>query len=268
MLSDNNLLFRLDSAIAAARGAGVLILDREGTGLGIESKGLNDIVTEVDGESERYIVDYLSSRFPDDNFLGEENGEISGRSGGRWIIDPIDGTENFSRGIPNYTISIGYEVLPGKPVIGVVYNPKQDEMFHAVKGGGAFLNYRPVKVSEIADPADSLTIVAPPFRSHDKAGIYFKLLESVFLKTRDVRRFGSAAQDLCYIACGRMDAFFELGLKYYDIAAGLIILSEAGGCYSSFTEGEDLLESGNIVATNGLLHQWYKKQINDIIVKN
>ncbi len=263
--SERSLMLRLDSAIAAARGAGRLILNKDGSKITIESKGMNDIVTEMDSVSEKFIMNYLTIRFPSDNFLGEEMGEISGGHGGKWIIDPIDGTDNFVHNIPNYTVSIGYENAEGVLSIGVVYNPCQDELFHAVRGQGAFMNGNSVNVSQVQDPSLSLSIVSPPFRNHNKASVYFNMLETIFMQTGDIRRFGSAALDLCYLACGRADAFYEFGLKYYDIAAGLVILREAGGSYSSFLESEDIFVDGNLIATNGYLQNWYKKQICDIL---
>ncbi len=256
---------RLDSAINAAREAGRLILDNMNSIDSVVTKGKNDVVTEIDSASEKLIIDYLGLRFPEDNFYGEELGEQSGGDGGRWIIDPIDGTENFVRGIPDFTISIAYEDPDGDLVAGVVYNPSQDTLYHALKGTGAYLNGKPVRVSGIMKPADSVAIVAPPFKKHDEAALYFKVLETIFTQIKDIRRFGSAAQDLCYIASGKIDAFFELGLHYYDIAAGLVILTEAGGKYSGFTPGENVIRDGNIIATNGHLHDWFTKQISDII---
>ena len=261
---ERDLLLRLDSAIAAARGAGKIILEKDSSRISIESKGLNDNVTEMDRASERFIINYLKIRFPDDNFLGEELGEILGGKGGKLIIDPNDGTDNYIHNIPNYSISIGYEDIEGVLSLGVVYNPSQNEMFHAVKGNGAFLNGKPIKVSKIVDPALSFSSVSPPFRNHEKAPLYFKIFEAIFLQIGDIRRFGSAALDLCYIACGRLDAYYELGLQSYDIAAGLVILSEAGGSYSPFLESEDLFIDGNIIATNGYLQNWYEKQIRNV----
>ncbi len=256
---------KLDSAINAAREAGRLILDNMDSIGAVISKGKNDIVTEIDTVSEKLITDYLGLRFPEDNFYGEELGRQTGGDGGRWIIDPIDGTENFVRAIPDFTISIAYEDPNGDLAAGVVYNPSQDILYHALKGEGAFLNGKPIKVSGIRKPSDSVAIVAPPFRRHGKAALYFKILETIFAQIKDIRRFGSAAQDLCYIASGKIDAFFELGLHYYDIAAGLIILTEAGGEYSGFTIKENVIRDGNLIATNKFLHAWYKKQIRDII---
>ncbi len=262
----NDLLVKLDSAIAAARGAGELLLGKDSSKISIKSKGINDIVTEMDSASERFIIDYLETRYSNDNFLGEELGETTHGDGGRWIIDPIDGTENYVHNIPNYTISIGYEHTDGVLSLGVVYNPCQDEMFYAVKGHGAFLNGKPIQVSQVQDPAFALSIISPPLKIREKASVYFTMMETIFMKTRDIRHFGSAALNLCYVACGRADAFYEFGLQYYDIAAGLVILGEAGGGYSAFLDSEDLLKTGNIVATNGHLQDWYRKQISNILM--
>jgi len=261
----DNLLVKLDSAIAAARGAGRLLLGKDSSKINIESKGANDIVTEMDRASERFIIEYLGKRYPNDNFWGEELGETTHGDGGRWIIDPIDGTENYVHNIPNYTISIGYEQTDGVLSLGVIYNPCQNEMFYAAMGHGAFLSGKPIHVSEVQTPSLALSIISPPQRMREKAPIYFTMVETIFSKTRDIRHFGSAALNLCYVACGRADAFYEFGLKYYDIAAGLVILSEAGGRYSAFSESENVLETGNIVATNGHLQKWYRNQISHIM---
>jgi len=261
----NNLLVKLDSAIAAARGAGRLLLSKDRSEIHIKSKGINDIVTEMDSASERFIIEYLKTRYSNDNFLGEELGESNNGNGGQWIIDPIDGTENYVHNIPNYTISIGYKHTDGILSLGVVYNPCQNELFYAVKGHGSFLNGSPIHVSKVQDPSLALSIISPPLRMREKAPIYFAMVETIFSKTRDIRHFGSAALNLCYVACGRADAFYEFGLKYYDIAAGLVILSEAGGSYSAFSDSENVLETGNIVITNGYLQKWYRSQINHIM---
>jgi len=260
----NPLLVKLDSAIGAVRGAGRLLLSKKTSEIIIESKGGKDIVTEMDRASERFIIDYIKARFPRDNFFGEELGEKTNGDGGRWIIDPIDGTENYVHSIPNYTISIGYEDPDGVLSLGVVFNPCQNELFYAVKGHGAFLNGKPIQVSQVQDPALAVSLISPPLMQ-EKVSIYFRMMETIFLNTRDMRHFGSAALNLCYVACGRADAFYEFGVKYYDIAAGLVILTEAGGSYSAFLDSENLLKTGNIVATNKHLQNWYKKQICNVI---
>jgi len=262
---EQDLLVKLDSAINASREAGRLLLEKGTLDIKIESKGMNNIVTEMDMATESFIIDYLKTRFPKDNFFGEELGESNNGDGGRWIIDPIDGTDNYVHNIPNYSISIGYENTKGVLILGVVYIPCQDEIFYALKGHGAFLNGKPIHVSEVEDPALAISIISPPSRIHEKAPVYFKMVETIFTQTRDIRHFGSAALNLCYVACGRADAFYEFGLQYYDFAAGLVIINEAGGSYSTFSKSEELLKEGNLIVTNGPLQNWYRKQICDIL---
>jgi len=255
------LALRHDAACTLALEAGRLLVESKISALAVQSKGKNDVVTEMDRRVESMVHEYMGSRFPEDRFFGEEHGSKGEGSGGRWIIDPIDGTENFVRGIPDYTISLGYEDPSGKLSVGIVYNPPKNELFSAIRGQGAWLNGKPIRVSEVDAPGEALTIAAPPLRLHDRAPAYFAALQHVFLQTRDMRDFGSAAQDLCYIACGRGEAFFEVGLKDYDIAAALVILLEAGGSYRGINPTENPRLTGNILATNKKLQQWYEKQL-------
>jgi myo-inositol-1(or 4)-monophosphatase len=259
-------LKRLTAAQKAARKAGNML--RSGKSYGITSKGKNDVVTEMDSASERLIIASLAKEFPEDGFFGEEGGmcgsagSVPARSGqGLWIIDPIDGTDDFIHDIPNYTISIGYRNAAGDLTVGVIYNPRQGELFYAARGCGAFCNKKPIHVSPVSNPAEALSIAVPHLRLHDLAPYFFRLHENIFLRTWDDRNFGSAALHLAYVACGRVDAFYQLGLKLYDIAGGLVILSEAGGAYSGFFPEENVLETGNLLATNGALHPWYAEQI-------
>jgi myo-inositol-1(or 4)-monophosphatase len=250
---------RLKAAKAAALKAGKLLVS--GRSYAIHAKGWHDMATEMDVKSERFIIDYLSRRFPGDDFFGEEGGGGGKQGAGLWIIDPIDGTDDFIRHIPCFTVSIGYRNKAGDFTVGVIYNPRQKELFWAARGLGAYCNGKPIHVSSLADPGDAGTIAVPHPRRRREAPYFFSLTQKVFLQTWDLRNFGSAALHLAYVAGGRMDAFFQLGLKLYDIAAGLVILTEAGGRFSGFFEGENMLETGNVLATNGLLHDWYIGQI-------
>ena len=259
MATDRENEKRLKAAKRAAVKAGRALLAARAPA--VHSKGWHDFVTEMDLVSERIIIDYLSARFPADRFYSEESGGETSPGAGLWIIDPIDGTGDFIRDIPFYSISIAYRDKSGDLSAGVIYNPRQKELFCAGRGTGAFLNGKPIRVSALADPADAYTIVSPHPRLHKGVPSFFDLMREIFLKSLDQRNFGSAALHLAYVACGRADAFLHLGLKLYDIAAGLVILTEAGGRYSGFFEGENVMETGNLVATNGILHDWYAAQI-------
>jgi len=252
------LFDRLEAAVDIARRTGAMLLEARLETRLSRSKGLNDIVTEFDGAAERMIVGHLGRCFPEDRFLGEETGTSKDEgTGGRWIIDPIDGTVNFTRGMPNYTISIAYEENDGVPVVGVVYNPVQAELYTAVVGCGAFLNEVPIHVSAVDRPDEAIAFTSLPHRTHALAGPYLAILQSLFNQTREFRNLGSAALHMCYLASGRADAFFEYGLHYYDIAAGMIILTEAGGTYGAFLPEVRIPDNGDCIATNGLLQSWY-----------
>ena len=215
-------------------------------------KSENDFVTEMDLKSETLIRDILLSACPEDQFFGEEFGGAI-QSKGRWIVDPIDGTFNYMRGHRYYTISIAYE-HDGELVVGCVFSPGTNELFLAVKGHGATLNGQPIHVSQVNVLRNALVEMAfghrEPELLHRTLGILPRLAHSV----SDLRRLGSCAYDLCCVASGRSDGYVELGLHLYDYAAGYVILNEAGGRFSGWLPGEDALATGNIVASNGLLH--------------
>lgn len=253
----------LEVAIAAAKKAGEFLLEQEHSPqLTIVEKHENDFVTNADGASERLIIDFLHEHFPDEHVFGEEGGSDGMGNSGRWIIDPIDGTTNFVRGIPNYTISIAWELEPFNPLVGVVYNPRQGELFSAGRGLGAWCNDRALRVSEIADPVKALLVCVPPHRHHEISEEYFAVMQELLLHTSDLRSFGSAALELSYIAAGRLDGYYERFLGYYDIAGGMAILLEAGGKISS--SDNDLPFSDmrcDVVASNGTLHPWLEKMV-------
>ncbi len=261
-----HLLERLEAAVEIARETGAMLLGARLETRLSHTKGLNDIVTEFDGAAERMIVGYLGHRFPEDRFLGEETGSSKEEgTGGRWIIDPIDGTVNFTRGMPNYTISLAYEEEEGVPVVGVVFNPVQAEMYTAVAGCGAFLNEVPIRVSTVDRPEEAIAFTSLPHRTHALAGPYLSILQSLFNQTREFRNLGSAALHMCYLASGRADAFFEYGLHYYDIAGGMVILTEAGGAYGAFLPEARIPDNGDCIATNGLLQSWYTTEIRKVL---
>lgn len=252
-----SLQARAQAAERAARQAGEML--RHHGRLQIREKAANDFVTEMDERSEKLLRETLLSQFPEDGFFGEEGGgEENVR--GRWIVDPIDGTQSFMRGHHGYTVSIAYE-QNGELAIGCVYAPDTDEMFLAVRGQGATLNGAPIHVSDIADPKHALVHLGYGHRVPKNFERTVKLLPDILARVSDIRRYGSAAYALCCLACGRSEIFFELGLKYYDVAAGAVILQEAGGRVGGWCEGDDCLRGGSMLATNGLLHSFMQDML-------
>ncbi len=257
-MTEGDIAEHLQVAISAANRAGAFVLEAEKQGNHtIHRKQDNDFVTETDRLSEDLIISIIRDHFPSDAIFGEETGSSGNLDHGRWIIDPIDGTTNFFRSLPNYTISIAWEMEPFKPLVGVVFNPRQNELFWASKGGGAFLNGNPIHVSQHTLPSQALIVCVPPHRNHSLAVQYFETMYRIFLEASDLRSFGSCALELSYIAAGRIDGYYELCLGYYDMAAGICILKEAGG---SFAPSDALVPFADsrcdLVATNGLIQDW------------
>ena len=218
----------------------------------IESKGLHDLVSYVDKESEKRIIEQLSKLLPKSGFIAEEG--TSSKHGERfnWVIDPLDGTTNYIQGVPIYAVSIG--LLDGDElVVGVVYEVGLDECFYAWKEGGAYMNGEPIRVSERDDIHDALLATGFPYSNFDQLDEYLALLKWTMTNARGVRRLGSAATDLAYVACGRFDSFWEYDLKPWDVAAGALIVKEAGGVVTDFNGGSNYLFGGEIIASNALL---------------
>lgn len=234
----------------AARASGEM-LEHHGD-FRVRRKSENDFVTEMDYKSESLIREMLLGACPEDAFFGEETGGAMAAHG-RWVVDPIDGTANFMRGQRLYTISIAYE-REGELVVGCVYCPGTDELFLAVKGEGATLNGHPVHVSDVSDVRDAIVDLGFGHRDPKNMAGTMAVFPTLIARVSDVRRTGSAAYDMCCVASGRCEAFMELGLSLYDYAAGYVILNEAGGRFSGWHTGEDGLASGNLLATNGKLH--------------
>jgi myo-inositol-1(or 4)-monophosphatase len=246
---------------AIAREAGVLLMDYFHRRVKIEYKGEADLVTEADRNSEALIIRRVHEQFPTHAVLGEESGSvaatIASNAGYLWYVDPLDGTTNFAHGFPVFCVSLGIERLnaQGKAqrVAAVVYDPTRDELFSAELGRGAFLNGVKVNVSSTANLKDSLVATGfPSQKRHKSPNIYF--YHQLTLKTHGVRRAGSAALDLCYVACGRIDGFWEFNLNPWDTAAGVLIAQEAGGTVTDFAGGEFDIASRQVLATNGLIH--------------
>jgi myo-inositol-1(or 4)-monophosphatase len=241
-------------AVSAARSAGNFIMrnaDRVDQ-LQIERKGRNDFVTQVDRGAESEIIKIIRKAYPQHAVLGEEGGQ-DGDNEVLWIIDPLDGTTNFLHGLPHYAVSIGIQVK-GKLEHGVIYAPNTQDLYCATRGSGATLNNRRIRVSGTKELDSALIGTGVPIRAAN-LDAYLPMLRAVVENTAGVRRAGSAALDLAYVAAGRLDAFWELGLKPWDIAAGLVLVQEAGGMISEIYGAEDaLLETGNVLAANPKLH--------------
>jgi len=243
----------LNIAVKAARAAGSIInrasLDLES--LKINTKSPNDFVTEVDQACEQVIIETLLQAYPDHGILGEETGRTYGAKDSEyvWIIDPLDGTTNFIHGFPVYCVSIA---LAHRGVVqqAVVYDPTRNDLFHATKGRGAFLNDRRLRVSRRTRMQDALIGTGFPFRKGDNFKRYMKMFEEVMTQCAGLRRPGAAALDLCYVAAGHYDAFFETGLNPWDVAAGSLIITEAGGLIGNFTGESDYLFQREVVAGN------------------
>ncbi|MBB2486382.1 inositol monophosphatase [Mitsuaria sp. WAJ17] len=243
----------LNVAIKAARAAGSIInrasLDLDI--LKINSKSPNDFVTEVDQAAEQLIIETLLQAYPEHGILAEESGREHGNktSEFQWIIDPLDGTTNFIHGFPVYAVSIA---LAHRNVVqqAVVYDPTRNDLFYATKGRGAYLNDRRLRVSRRTRMSDALIGTGFPFRRGDNFKRYLKMFEAVMQECAGLRRPGAAALDLCYVAAGYYDAFFETGLNPWDVAAGSLIIAEAGGLVGNFTGEADFLHQREIVAGN------------------
>jgi myo-inositol-1(or 4)-monophosphatase len=242
------------AAFNAALEAGKYIKERLGNIKCIDYKGAFNIVTDVDKASEAMILEILKSDFPDDSYLAEEGGgHEAKKSDRRWYVDPLDGTTNFTHSYPFFCVSIGLEEA-GKMILGVVYNPIANELFYAERGQGAFLNDEPIRVSAIAELGHSL--LATGFPPDTGNAPHNNMLPFTTLTTlsHGVRRDGSAALDLCFVACGRLEGFWELKLAPWDIAAGSLIVEEAGGRVSDLVNGPLDMPTGHILATNKLIH--------------
>lgn len=248
---------RAEAAQRVAREVGEML--RHHGSLRVRAKAENDFVTEMDVRSENMIREALLTRFPEDEFFGEESGGAS-VSHGRWIVDPIDGTQSFMRGHHGYCISIAYE-HDGALMLGCVYAPDTDEMFLAIRGEGATLNGESIHVSDIADPGQAIAHLGYGHRVLADRRRTMALLPDLFDQISDIRRLGSAAYALCCVACGRSDVFFELGLHIYDIAAAIVIVEEAGGKVTGWPGEEDCRITGNTLATNSLLHDFMNQQL-------
>jgi myo-inositol-1(or 4)-monophosphatase len=249
----------LNTAVKAARRAGDLALRylNQADRLDIRSKGRNEFVTQVDKAAEDLVIETIREWYPDHAFLGEEGG-ASGDSEFRWIIDPLDGTTNYIHGFPVFAVSIALEVK-GELQTGVIYDPTRQEIFTAIRGGGAQLEGRRIRISKRQSLEGALIGTDFLYRD-DQQWIknHLAMVESVLKETAGIRRAGAAALDLAYVAAGRLDGIWESGLKIWDIAAGTLIIREAGGIISGLDDEENYLETGNIVAGTPKVHDALK----------
>jgi myo-inositol-1(or 4)-monophosphatase len=227
-------------------------------------EGVNNLVTEVDHASEKIIMDTIKKNFPDHYILSEESGEIYQDSQYKWIIDPIDGTVNFAHRIPICCISIGVE-HNGKMVLGAVYNPFMNELFVAERGCGATLNDRPISVSKKDNVVNSCLVTGFPYTYLDMPNGPLEVFDRLIRRGIPVRRLGSAAIDLCWVACGRFDGFYEHKLNAWDSAAGFLLVEEAGGKVTDLKGGTYSPYQPGIVATNGIIHDELLKWVNNEI---
>ncbi len=232
-----------------------------------ENKRPFDYVTEIDRACEQLIINSILDHFPDHEILSEESGRNTNKNEHCWIIDPLDGTTNFIHGYPHSAVSIAL-LQDGQIVLGVVYDPFRDEMFYAERGQGAYLNNNRIRVSPLNQISHCLIATGFPFRHKELLDQYWKVLSAIFMAVSGIRRTGSAALDLAYVACGRFDGFWELRLSPWDVAAGALLIEEAGGKISDFEGQANHVWVGDVVASNGMIHEFILTQVKKVFPLN
>ena len=243
----------LDTAVAIASEAGALLADFFARRIPFELKGENDLVTEADRASERLVVERLTEHYPSHGIVAEEGGGRESASSYRWYVDPLDGTTNFAHSFPCFNVTLALE-QEGELIAGVIFDPINEELFTAEKGGGAFLNGNRIRVSKVAKLESALVATGFPSRKrHLSINIHF--YHQLGMLTHGVRRCGSAAIDLAFVACGRLDAFWEFGLNPWDMAAGKLLVAEAGGKVSGMHGETHQLRGPDLLVDNGLVHE-------------
>jgi myo-inositol-1(or 4)-monophosphatase len=257
----------LETSVEIAREAGALLANYFEKRISYELKGEYDLVTDADRASERLVVDRLRSRFPTHSIVAEEGGGHENSSGEyRWYVDPLDGTTNFAHGFPMFNVTLALE-RAGELIAGCIYDPIHDEMFSVERGSGAYLNNRRIRVSKAARIEDSLAATGFPSRKrHQNVNVHFYYQMAMW--SHGVRRAGSAALDLAYVASGRLDLFWEFGLKPWDMAAGVLLVSEAGGKVSDMQGGPVRIGGPHLLADNGLVHDEVLKLFGEIFAGN
>lgn len=255
----------LTIAVRAAREAGSVItrnmnrIDQ----LTIESKQRHDFVSEVDRDAEQAVIEVIRKAYPDHSILAEESGHAAGDEF-QWIIDPLDGTTNFLHGFPHYAVSIGL-THKGRLEQGVVYDPFKQELFTASRGEGAMLNNKRIRVTPVSNVEGAFIGTGFPFRNREYLNMQMQVVDELFNHVADIRRAGSAALDLAYVACGRLDGYWEFGLKPWDIAAGALLVREAGGIAGDVFGGGEFMQSGHIAVANPKLYASLVKSMNPYI---
>jgi myo-inositol-1(or 4)-monophosphatase len=258
----------LNIAVRAARSAGDLILrsaDNVGR-LHIDQKGKNDYASEVDRMAEREIINIVKAAFPEHAILAEESGKHKGNDF-VWVIDPLDGTTNFLHGFPQYAVSIALK-YKGRLEVGVVYDPLRDELFTARRGGGAMLNNRRLRVTNQISLKGALIGTGFPFKTDKHLDAYLGMFRALTTDCAGIRRAGAAALDLAYVAAGRLDGFWEIGVMEWDVAAGILLIKEAGGVITDFSFNDNYLESGNVIAGSPKMHQLMYQLIQPHVTDN
>jgi myo-inositol-1(or 4)-monophosphatase len=237
----------------AARRGGAVLRERWGRARTVDKKGRIDLVTDADRASEAAVLELLSERFPGAAVLAEESGPSGGAGALRFIVDPLDGTTNYAHGVPHFAVTVAAEDERGLAA-GATYDPVRDELFLARRGGGATLDGAPIRPSGCATLLDALLVTGFPYDIHAEHRRALDLFEAFLTRARGVRRFGSAALDLAWVACGRFDGYWESKLKLWDMAAGVLIAREAGAVASDLEGGGRILETGGIIAAGPRLH--------------
>lgn len=258
----------LNIAERAARTAGDIIIrsiDRVES-LHVDEKGRNDFVSEVDQRAEREIIRVIRNAYPEHTIVAEESGVHAGNEF-TWIIDPLDGTTNFLHGFPQFAVSIAL-ARKGKIEQAVIYDPMRQEMFSASRGSGAMMNNRRIRVSGQAELKGALLGTGFPFGEQRHLETYLDMFRCLSKDAAGIRRPGAAALDIAYVAAGRFDGFWEMGLKQWDIAAGVLLVQEAGGIVSDFANGGGYLSSGNIIAANPKLHAIIQESIDPLLTES
>lgn len=260
-----NIELLLETAISAAKTAGNLLRAGFGHSFRIDSKeGRHNLVTEYDTRCEKIIIDTILSQFPDHRFLAEESGSThqSNADSPQWIIDPLDGTVNFAHNIPIFCVSIAAEYR-GELLCGVIYNPMLDELFTATRGGGAWLGREKIAVSTTEKLDDAILVTGFPYDAYQNPNNCIDHFADFIKLGLPIRRLGSAALDLAYLAAGRFDGFWEIRLNAWDVAAGKLIVEEAGGTVTDYDMSEHKLHNGRLLATNGKIH----KEMSQILLQ-